>query len=148
MLSFNQFFRINEKAPPGKKTEEWIEDNKAEFKERYGDEWEKILYATAWKMFGESIPVVEQSTSASTMTSGVENPDSPPLFKKSKFMGHECIEVDEDTYSECMQGKMPFKRWKKYVGDESLRSEMKRMYYKNNRMLIKNSKTGSMVFVK
>lgn len=40
--------RINEVAPPG--MEDWIKDRKEEFKKRYGDRWEEVLYATAWKM--------------------------------------------------------------------------------------------------
>lgn len=30
--------------------EDWILANKESFKERYGDRWEQVLYATAWKM--------------------------------------------------------------------------------------------------
>lgn len=38
---------IDEKAPPG--MEDWIKDRKAEFKKQYGDRWQEVLYATAWK---------------------------------------------------------------------------------------------------
>ena len=38
---------IKEVAPPG--MEDWIKDRKADFKKRYGDKWEEVLYATAWK---------------------------------------------------------------------------------------------------
>lgn len=38
---------IDEKAPPG--MEKWINDRKPEFKKRYGDKWQQVLYATAWK---------------------------------------------------------------------------------------------------
>lgn len=155
MKSFRQY--LEEKAPPGKKAEEWIKANKAEFKDRYGDEWEQALYATAHKLFGDSIETIdvdagsilgEQSTAASTSTGGVAMPDSRPLGRKSKFMGHPCVEVDDETFSQCIRGKTPFKRWAKYVGDDELRGEMRKMYQKNKRMLIKNSRTGGMVFVK
>ena len=43
---------IAESAPPGKEAEDWIMKNKSRFKDEYGDDWEKVLYATAWKMFG------------------------------------------------------------------------------------------------
>ncbi len=43
---------VTEKAPPGKKAEEFIKDNKAKFKKQYGKRWEEVLYATAWKQFG------------------------------------------------------------------------------------------------
>jgi hypothetical protein len=38
---------VKEVAPPG--MEDWIKDRKADFKKRYGDRWEEVLYATAWK---------------------------------------------------------------------------------------------------
>lgn len=39
--------QVKEVAPPG--MEDWIKDRKADFKKRYGDKWEQVLYATAWK---------------------------------------------------------------------------------------------------
>ena len=44
--------KINEVAPRGKKAEKFIRGNKEKFKDRYGDNWESVLYATAWKLFG------------------------------------------------------------------------------------------------
>ena len=44
---------FDEVAPNNTKAEEFILKNKASFKKRYGDNWEKILYATAWKLFGD-----------------------------------------------------------------------------------------------
>jgi len=38
---------MTEVAPPG--MEDWIKDRKEDFKKRYGDRWEEVLYATAWK---------------------------------------------------------------------------------------------------
>lgn len=43
---------VYESAPKSKEAEDWILKNKSSFKKRYGDEWEQILYATAWKIFG------------------------------------------------------------------------------------------------
>lgn len=45
---------LGEVAPKGKDAEEWIKSNKDEFKERYGDRWEEVLYATAHKIFGKN----------------------------------------------------------------------------------------------
>lgn len=45
---------IKEVAPSGKDAEEFIKGNKEKFKKRYGDKWEKVLYATAWKVYGKS----------------------------------------------------------------------------------------------
>ena len=227
MKDFKKY--LEEKAPPGKKAEDWIKKNKTEFKKKYGNDWEEILYSTAWKIFGENIQEVqlyteeeleeretgtqirialgkffgkrhyrkaletligvvnrkkkenayrhdiyyyaariaasfpnvdarelgdmykkavnEQSTAATTQTGGVAMPDAPK-FKKSKFMGHPCIEVDSNTYDACVKGKVPFKRWTKYVEDEELRQQMKDMFYKNKRMLVMDNQTGAMSFVK
>jgi nicotinic acid mononucleotide adenylyltransferase len=43
---------IKEVAPPGKDAESFIKSNKEKFKKRYGDNWERILYSTAWKVYG------------------------------------------------------------------------------------------------
>lgn len=45
---------IEEVAPPGKDAEDFIKGNKEKFKKRYGDNWEKVLYATARKAYGKS----------------------------------------------------------------------------------------------
>ena len=46
--------KLYEKAPPGEKAESWIKSNKARFKKRYGETaGERVLYAKAWKLFGE-----------------------------------------------------------------------------------------------
>lgn len=45
---------VKESAPPGKEAKDFISNSKSEFKKKYGKDWEKKLYATAWKKFGES----------------------------------------------------------------------------------------------
>lgn len=50
MKTFKQF--LIEKAPPSKEAEDWIKANKEEFKKQYGDDWESVLYATAWEKYG------------------------------------------------------------------------------------------------
>lgn len=44
---------IDEVAPDTPEAEDWIKSNKAKFKKKYGDNWEEVLYATAWKLFGD-----------------------------------------------------------------------------------------------
>ncbi len=41
---------LQEVTPPGKGFEHWVKGRKAGFKERYGNKWKSVLYATAWKM--------------------------------------------------------------------------------------------------
>jgi hypothetical protein len=48
-------FKLDEVAPPGKKAERFIKKHKKEFKKRYGKRGSDVLYATAWKKFGEDI---------------------------------------------------------------------------------------------
>jgi hypothetical protein len=42
------FFEV---SPPSKRIERMIKKNKEYFKKKYGKDWERILYATAWKQY-------------------------------------------------------------------------------------------------
>lgn len=95
-----------------------------------------------------TLPLEEESAPATTSTSGVANPDAKPMIRKSKVFGHQCYEVDSDTYHKCQSGKIPFKRWSSYIEDEDLRNVIKRDYHKNKRLLIQDAKSGSMVYIK
>lgn len=56
MKTFKEYLQealIAEKSPPSKEAEDWIEANKEEFKKQYGDDYESVLYAKAWKLFGD-----------------------------------------------------------------------------------------------
>lgn len=44
---------VYESAPKSKEAEDWIMANKRNFKKRYGDNWQQIIYATAHKLFGD-----------------------------------------------------------------------------------------------
>ena len=61
--------QVTEVAPPG--MEDWINDRKAEFKKRYGDKWQQVLYATAWKQhnesLGEAAPTAVRAVSGATV---------------------------------------------------------------------------------
>lgn len=94
------------------------------------------------------IGLSEQSTMASTSTGGVDNPDGPRVFSVKRDLGKPCIEVDSDTYSKCVQGKVPFRRWSKYIDDPKLGKQMRSIYAKHKKVLIKDGKTGSMAYLK
>lgn len=96
----------------------------------------------------EIIDLEEESRASTTTTDGVVNPDAKPMFKKSKYLGHPCVEVDDETYHKCIRGKQPFERWAKYVEDEDLRNEMRKTFQRSKRMLVMNSRDGSMAYVK
>ena len=130
--------------------EQWLVDNKERFKVRYGDDWQKMLYARGNVLF-KSDEVNEEDTSVSTTTDGVDNGDAQPLtmtLKRDKFIGLDCISMDDDTYMKCVKGKVPFARWSGYVEDEEMREQIKRMYQKSNRLLVKNERTGAMAYLK
>lgn len=44
---------LDEASPPGDKVERFIKDASDTFKKKYGKNWERVLYATAWKKFGK-----------------------------------------------------------------------------------------------
>lgn len=44
---------VSEVAPDDPEIEDFIVKNKSSFKKRYGEDWEKILYATAWKLYNQ-----------------------------------------------------------------------------------------------
>lgn len=143
MKSFLTF--LNEVSPPSKKAEDWIKANKEEFKKQYGEDWESALYATAWKMFGQK----EDTSEPTNTTDNIDNPDSPPLFKKSKiFDDCHCIEVDQDTYHRCRFGKQPYARWSGYIEDEPLRNFIKKHYSGSEKLMIANSQTGAVTYIK
>ena len=44
---------VLEVAPKNKNAEDFIMANKSKFESKYGNNWKKILYATAWKLYGD-----------------------------------------------------------------------------------------------
>lgn len=53
--------QLDEKAPPGSAAMEFLKKSAPNFKKRYGSDWEKALYATAWKKFGKNEEVDENT---------------------------------------------------------------------------------------
>lgn len=60
-LSVDNVIKLLEVAPSSPKAEKWIKSVKDNFKKEYGADWEKVLYATAWKRFGEGV-ITEHTT--------------------------------------------------------------------------------------
>jgi hypothetical protein len=96
---------------------------------------------------GSSVSDVLESEAPTNVTTGVANPDGP-RFKKTKFAGYPCVEVDSDTYVRCSQGKKKYARWKGYVEDEDLRQFVKKNFQKEKKLVIKDSGSGAMSFIK
>jgi hypothetical protein len=81
-------------------------------------------------------------------TDGVANKDAAPLFTKSKFAGIDCIEVDPCTYGKCKFGKRPYSRWNGMIEDENLRSYVQSQFHRTDRLIVKDSATGAMTYIK
>ena len=43
---------LSERAPPSNKGQRFLAKARKDFRKRYGQAWKRVLYATAWKMFG------------------------------------------------------------------------------------------------
>jgi hypothetical protein len=102
----------------------------------------------SWQEYFKSTIVIKEDAEPTNVTTGVENTDSPPLFKVTKFAGTDCIEVDDDTYHKCKFGKKPYARWAGVIEDEALRGFVQKHYQKNSKLMIQNSKSGSMIYMK
>lgn len=91
---------VQEVAPPGEKAESFITKNKEEFKKRYGDRWEEVLYATAWDKFGESVEEGSEEKKAGRRAAGsYGRPGSKyqkrAASKSSRRVGKEKIKSDK-----------------------------------------------------
>ena len=86
-ISVDNVITLLEVAPTAPGAEDWINSVKSDFKKRYGDDWQKVLYATAWKRFGESV-VTETTTKSSLNDALAAYPEELVAYFK-----------DEDTFS-------------------------------------------------
>jgi len=86
-ISVDNVITLLEVAPTAPGAEDWINSVKSDFKKRYGDDWQKVLYATAWKRFGESV-VTETTTKSSLNDALAAYPEELVSYFK-----------DEDTFS-------------------------------------------------
>lgn len=110
---------------------------------------EQFLNERANDKLIKHIHLFEDDGAATTQTDGVALPDAKPMrIKKESFLGYPCLSVDSDTYSNCMKGKVPFKRWASYIPDETMRADVQSMFYKEKRLLLKNEATGAMAYIK
>ena len=126
--AFNQLFEENvvivEKAPPDEKLQKWLEDpaTKADFKKRYGDEWEEIMYATAWKIYnGKQNEAVTESWN---IDEEMEEDWAPtPKKKLGEVVAKLKNEVAQDKDIKDRKGTQPAKY---YAGDMAKGTKEKR----------------------
>ncbi len=100
------------------------------------------------KPFKEFVSELLESEAPTNTTAGVDNKDSKPLFTKSKVAGCDCIDVDDEAYHKFAFGKRPFARWTGYIEDPDLREFVQKNYSSSSKLMVRNSKTGTMTFLK
>jgi hypothetical protein len=83
---------------------------------------------------------------------GIANPDMPlgGMVRRSKFAGYDVFDVDGSTYHRCRLGKLKFKHWKSYVGEDSQGSAIRDFANKNPKksVILRHEQTGAMLFVR
>jgi hypothetical protein len=93
---------MNEKAPPG--MEGWIKSVKSKFQKEYGDDWEKVLYATAWDRYneGKKESKLDEADDASLKAEKTTVKVSKPSAKVKADVKQRMKELDDliDEYKE------------------------------------------------
>jgi hypothetical protein len=82
---------------------------------------------------------------------GIANPDMPlGGVRRNKFAGYNVFEVDGTTFHRCRLGKLKFKHWKQYVGEDVQGTAIREFANKNYRksIILQDEKTGAMLFVR
>ena len=114
------------------------------------------------KLFEESLDssevqsLMEDGVTTGTAGAGVHSDGGkmdmtdPPLYKKSKFAGKTCFDVDPDTFHKCRVGKKKYSRYEKYVGNGPVGEAIREYGRKNPKepIILKNDKSGTMLYLK
>jgi hypothetical protein len=75
-------------------------------------------------------------------------PMGPPV-SRSKFAGFDVFDVDEQTFHRCRLGKIKYKHWKTFVGEDTIGKEIREYANRNFRKpIILKSSSGAMLFVR
>lgn len=68
---------------------------------------------------------------------------------RSKFAGFDVFDVDEETFHRCRLGKIKYKHWKTFVGEDTSGQAIREYANRNFRKpIILKSATGAMLFVR
>ena len=143
---------------------------KDDFKDRYGDDAEDVMYATATKMAMKQ----EQPT---TSTAGIAGLDIGLTKKKKEkdvekakmlrrqylqgdkmsesiqratFAGKDVFIVDSETFYNCRMGKKQYARYEKYVGDGMVGQAIREygLKYPRRPIILQNGEAGPMLYLK
>lgn len=77
-------------------------------------------------------------------------PDAKPLLKlkKSNFLNVDVYEVDNKTYHQTLKGHKHGDRWNKCVSCQDNRALIKKLYQRGKPIIIKDSQTGNMHYLR
>ena len=120
---------LNEVAPSGIEAEKWIKANKDNFKKQYGNKWEEVLYATAWKMFGESKNINAPQIKPHIETIKEVAPDSPEAEEWIKSNKKEFQKRYGKRWKRVLYGKA----WKMFGESDKSDTLVDGEYYENGR---------------
>ncbi len=145
---------IEESAPPSKKIEKWILDNKKEFIDKYGQEkGTELVYATAWKMYDGVQPTKNEEVAANNVGSGaISGTNAATAFKPTSWFAN-CgvFSVDPSTYYRLQHGKKHKARYTTILDKaDPLYEKIRGFAYQNGGkgIILQNSVSGSMVYLK
>ena len=91
---------VTEVAPPGAGAERFIKANKKKFKKQYGENGEKVLYATAWKLYGKKEGYDLWEAKMGTIAKNVKAGQSPytiVAFVNNKVVDEDYAKVAEQV---------------------------------------------------
>ncbi len=79
---------------------------------------------------------------------GISNPELP--MGRPKFAGLDVFDVDNSTFHKCRLGKLKFKHWKTFVGEDTNGQEIRQYARKSPKksVVLRNSETGAMIFAR
>lgn len=84
---------------------------------------------------------------------GIASVDAPlgqGIAKRNKFAGIDVFDIDESSFHRCRLGKLKFKRWKNFVGEEAAGNAIREYANKNwnKPIILRCEKSGAMLFVR
>ena len=99
----------------------------------------------------KSFKQLKEDIGLSTGT-GIANPEIPmgKPVSRGKFAGFHVFDVDESSFHRCRLGKIKFKHWKTFVGEDVQGSAIREFANTNPKkpVIIRNEKTGAMLFAR
>lgn len=85
---------------------------------------------------------IEEESAAPTNAMG-----NGAIATKDMAFGSRVVDVDDDTYHKCKNGKQKHARWAKFVSDPDYREQLKKEFKRGRRLLVRDPK-GYMAYIR